>query len=208
MVAGPEGSDRPERFVPMLNAERSPTFYEFDSGEQLKVWRRHGTRDEVPVVIYHSHTATEAYPTRTDISLRRPSPTRTTCSCPPATRDRARVAQLPHRRRRGDRGSRVDGRRVSLRERPRSFRRSSEHDRLPFRSRPSCAPTPAARSASTPTGDTLPAVIDDLESNHSRLSRPAHRLTASCTASSTSTSTTRTCGSPAAWTPRSTTATR
>ena len=26
------------------------------------------TRDEAPVVIYHSHTATEAYPSRTDIS--------------------------------------------------------------------------------------------------------------------------------------------
>jgi [CysO sulfur-carrier protein]-S-L-cysteine hydrolase len=26
------------------------------------------SRDEVPVVIYHSHTATEAYPSRTDIS--------------------------------------------------------------------------------------------------------------------------------------------
>jgi proteasome lid subunit RPN8/RPN11 len=25
-------------------------------------------RDEVPVVIYHSHTATEAYPSRTDVS--------------------------------------------------------------------------------------------------------------------------------------------
>jgi proteasome lid subunit RPN8/RPN11 len=25
--------------------------------------------DEVPVVVYHSHTATEAYPSRTDISL-------------------------------------------------------------------------------------------------------------------------------------------
>jgi proteasome lid subunit RPN8/RPN11 len=25
--------------------------------------------DEVPVVIYHSHTATEAYPSRTDIRL-------------------------------------------------------------------------------------------------------------------------------------------
>ena len=27
-------------------------------------------RDEEPVVIYHSHTATEAYPSRTDIALR------------------------------------------------------------------------------------------------------------------------------------------
>jgi [CysO sulfur-carrier protein]-S-L-cysteine hydrolase len=68
IIAGPEGSDRPERFVQMLNAERSPTFYRFDSGEQLKVWRAMDANDEVPVVIYHSHTATEAYPSRTDIS--------------------------------------------------------------------------------------------------------------------------------------------
>ena len=52
----------------MINAERSPTFYRFDSGEQLRVWREMDARDEEPVVIYHSHTATEAYPSRTDIS--------------------------------------------------------------------------------------------------------------------------------------------
>jgi proteasome lid subunit RPN8/RPN11 len=68
IIAGPEGSDRPERFIQMLNAERSPTFYRFDSGEQLKVWRALDDADEVPVVIYHSHTATEAHPSRTDIS--------------------------------------------------------------------------------------------------------------------------------------------
>ena len=68
IVAGPEGSDRPERFVPMINAERSPTFYRFDSGEQLAVWREMDRNDEEPVVIYHSHTATEAYPSRTDIA--------------------------------------------------------------------------------------------------------------------------------------------
>ncbi|MFD3511195.1 Mov34/MPN/PAD-1 family protein [Nocardia sp. NPDC058666] len=69
IIAGPEGTDRPERFVAMLNAERSPTFYRFDSGEQLRVWRAMDDADEVPVVIYHSHTATEAYPSRTDISF-------------------------------------------------------------------------------------------------------------------------------------------
>lgn len=69
VIAGPDGSDRPERFVAMANAERSPTFYRFDSGEQLEVWRAMDQADEVPVVIYHSHTATEAYPSRTDISL-------------------------------------------------------------------------------------------------------------------------------------------
>jgi proteasome lid subunit RPN8/RPN11 len=68
VVAGPAGSDRPERFIPMLNAERSPTFYRFDSLEQLRVWREMDDRDEEPVVIYHSHTATEAYPSRTDVS--------------------------------------------------------------------------------------------------------------------------------------------
>ncbi|HVX47171.1 MAG TPA: M67 family metallopeptidase [Mycobacteriales bacterium] len=69
IVAGPAGSDRAERIIPMINAERSPTFYRFDSAEQLAVWREMDDRDEVPVVIYHSHTATEAAPSRTDISL-------------------------------------------------------------------------------------------------------------------------------------------
>nr|WP_198153148.1 M67 family metallopeptidase [Pseudofrankia sp. DC12] len=69
VIAGPFGSDRPERFIPMENAERSPTFYRFDSMEQLKVWREMDDRDEEPVVIYHSHTATEAYPSRTDVSF-------------------------------------------------------------------------------------------------------------------------------------------
>ncbi|MFI6521871.1 Mov34/MPN/PAD-1 family protein [Spirillospora sp. NPDC050679] len=68
VIAGPLGSDRPTRYVAMANAERSPTFYRFDSLEQLKVWREMDDRDEEPVVIYHSHTATEAYPSRTDVS--------------------------------------------------------------------------------------------------------------------------------------------
>jgi proteasome lid subunit RPN8/RPN11 len=69
VLAGPAGSDRPERFIAMLNAARSPTFYEFDSTEQFRVWQEMDDRDEEPIVIYHSHTATEAYPSRTDISL-------------------------------------------------------------------------------------------------------------------------------------------
>ncbi len=69
VLAGPAGGDRPERFIPMTNAQRSPTFYEFDSAEQFLVWREMDDNDEEPVVIYHSHTATEAYPSRTDVSL-------------------------------------------------------------------------------------------------------------------------------------------
>jgi proteasome lid subunit RPN8/RPN11 len=68
VIAGPAGSGKPTRFIQMQNAERSPTFYRFDSLEQLKVWREMDDRDEEAVVIYHSHTATEAYPSRTDIS--------------------------------------------------------------------------------------------------------------------------------------------
>ena len=68
VVAGPAGSDRPERFVPMLNAARSPTFYEFDSSDLLQLYKEMDANDEEPVVVYHSHTATEAYPSRTDIS--------------------------------------------------------------------------------------------------------------------------------------------
>ena len=68
IIAGPAGSDAPTRFVPMINAARSPTFYEFDSADLLKLYRELDANDEDPVVIYHSHTATQAYPSRTDVS--------------------------------------------------------------------------------------------------------------------------------------------
>ncbi|MCW2524038.1 MAG: Mov34/MPN/PAD family protein [Frankiales bacterium] len=69
VVAGPAGSDRPLRMIEMLNAARSPTFYEFDSGDLLQLYKEMDGNDEEPVIVYHSHTATEAYPSRTDISL-------------------------------------------------------------------------------------------------------------------------------------------
>jgi len=68
VIAGPANSDLPERFIPMVNAARSPTFYEFDSADLLRLYKEMDARNEDPVVIYHSHTATEAYPSRTDIS--------------------------------------------------------------------------------------------------------------------------------------------
>ena len=69
VVAGPEGSDHATRFVPMVNAAGSPTFYEFDPVDLLALYREMDERGEEPVVVYHSHTATEAYPSRTDIGL-------------------------------------------------------------------------------------------------------------------------------------------
>ena len=69
VVVGPEGSDRAERLVSMTNAERSPTFFRFDPAEQLQLYKELDAAGEEIVVVYHSHTATDAYPSRTDISL-------------------------------------------------------------------------------------------------------------------------------------------
>jgi proteasome lid subunit RPN8/RPN11 len=69
MVVGPAGTDRAERHIEMVNAAGSPTFYEYDSTDLLHLYRELDDRDEEPVVIYHSHSATEAYPSVTDIKL-------------------------------------------------------------------------------------------------------------------------------------------
>src|SRR3954452_22467148 len=55
------------RLFEMENAERSPTGFTFDSAEWLRVYRDIDDADEDLLVVYHSHTATEAYPSRTDI---------------------------------------------------------------------------------------------------------------------------------------------
>ena len=68
VVVGPAGSDVPTRFVAMTNADRSPTFFRFDPTEQLRLYQAMDDADEEIVVVYHSHTATEAYPSRTDIA--------------------------------------------------------------------------------------------------------------------------------------------
>ena len=69
VVVGPEGEDTPTRLVRMINADRSPTFFRFDPQEQFQLYKQLQTDEEEIVVVYHSHTATEAYPSRTDISL-------------------------------------------------------------------------------------------------------------------------------------------
>lgn len=62
---------RPTRVIPMTNVERSPTFYVMDGKELLDAFRsmRDNGEDDEEFVIYHSHTATEAYPSRTDVSI-------------------------------------------------------------------------------------------------------------------------------------------
>ena len=68
VILGPAGADTPIRHIPMINAAHSPTFYEFDPKDLLALYREVDDKDEEIVVIYHSHTETEAYPSRTDIA--------------------------------------------------------------------------------------------------------------------------------------------
>jgi proteasome lid subunit RPN8/RPN11 len=68
VILGKAGSDLPTRLKPMINAAHSPTFYEFDSKDLLALYRELDDNDEEIVVIYHSHTETQAYPSRTDIA--------------------------------------------------------------------------------------------------------------------------------------------
>jgi proteasome lid subunit RPN8/RPN11 len=68
VILGPVGSGKALRLKPMINAAHSPTFYEFDSKDLLALYREIDDNDEEIVVIYHSHTETEARPSRTDIA--------------------------------------------------------------------------------------------------------------------------------------------
>lgn len=68
VILGPVGSGEALRLKPMINAAHSPTFYEFDSKDLLALYREIDDNDEEIVVIYHSHTETEAHPSRTDIA--------------------------------------------------------------------------------------------------------------------------------------------
>ena len=68
VILGPVGSSKAVRIKPMVNAAHSPTFYEFDPKDLLALYREVDERDEEIVLIYHSHTDTEAYPSRTDIA--------------------------------------------------------------------------------------------------------------------------------------------
>jgi proteasome lid subunit RPN8/RPN11 len=69
VIVGSEGTDVPTRLVRMINADRSPTFFRFDPQEQFELYKTMSAAGEEIVVVYHSHTSTEAYPSRTDITL-------------------------------------------------------------------------------------------------------------------------------------------
>ncbi|MBI3102380.1 MAG: M67 family metallopeptidase [Burkholderiales bacterium] len=67
VVAGPAGSGVPTRLIVMDNAAKSESHFQFNPHQQLKAWREMERNGEEPAVIYHSHTNSNAYPSRTDI---------------------------------------------------------------------------------------------------------------------------------------------
>jgi [CysO sulfur-carrier protein]-S-L-cysteine hydrolase len=64
------GSDRVARTVYRAhNAEASPLRYNLDPQDQLRIYDEIEERGEELTAIYHSHTASPAYPSQTDINL-------------------------------------------------------------------------------------------------------------------------------------------
>ncbi len=63
------GKDAAATFYSMTNTDRSPMTYLMDPKEQFQVFKTIRTRGEKMLGIYHSHVATEAYPSAKDVSL-------------------------------------------------------------------------------------------------------------------------------------------
>ena len=57
------------RVYPMTNTEDSPIGYAMDPKEQLRVEKQMRERKERLLGIYHSHTASDAYPSSVDVGL-------------------------------------------------------------------------------------------------------------------------------------------
>jgi [CysO sulfur-carrier protein]-S-L-cysteine hydrolase len=71
LLAGLGNGDRPvvTKVFALPNAEASPTFYVVEPKAQLKAMNEMDEQGWDLVGIFHSHTFTEAYPSRTDVQL-------------------------------------------------------------------------------------------------------------------------------------------
>ena len=59
----------PARWIELRNAAQSPYRYMIDAQEQLRVWTELDDADEVVWAIVHSHVASPAEPSQTDVGL-------------------------------------------------------------------------------------------------------------------------------------------
>ena len=67
IIAGKDG--RATKLYRAINAEASPYRYSVDTKDLLRIHREVDDNDQEFLVIYHSHTHTEAYPSPTDVRL-------------------------------------------------------------------------------------------------------------------------------------------
>ena len=67
ILAGNHG--RAEKVYEMTNIEKSPRIFFMDASEQLKVTKEIRNKGQEMVGIYHSHVASEAYPSSHDVEL-------------------------------------------------------------------------------------------------------------------------------------------
>ena len=67
IIAGKDG--RATKLFQARNAEASPYRYNVDTEDLFRIYRECEENDWEFLVIYHSHTASEAYPSSTDIRL-------------------------------------------------------------------------------------------------------------------------------------------
>ena len=68
IIAG-TADGRATKLYRAINAEASPYRYSVDAKDLLRIHREIDGNDEEFLVIYHSHTHTEAYPSPTDVRL-------------------------------------------------------------------------------------------------------------------------------------------
>lgn len=68
LIAAGEHEAVARRVIPMRNQAASEAWFSFDPREQLRVWTEMDRRNEHCRVLYHSHTASEAWPSRDDIA--------------------------------------------------------------------------------------------------------------------------------------------
>ncbi|MBD8513715.1 M67 family metallopeptidase [Photobacterium sp. 2_MG-2023] len=69
LIVGPAGSDIPSAVIPMRNIAESEVYFRFDSKQQLQVWRQMEEEGSEPIVLYHSHSGSRAYPSREDLAF-------------------------------------------------------------------------------------------------------------------------------------------
>ena len=67
IIAGVDG--RATKLYRAINAEASPYRYSVDSDDLFRIFRECEANDWSFLAIYHSHTASEAYPSATDVRL-------------------------------------------------------------------------------------------------------------------------------------------